>query len=840
MRTRLSVAAQLMPENSCSMFLLSFFSLCSLCLCGSSVFAGPHVTRLSPPGGQRGTTVEVEFTGRHLEQPREVLFYEPGITVEAVKPVETTGREQPVDPGTRVRVRLKLADDCPLGPHGVRLCTNTGLSEYHRFFVGPFPTVEENEVPQKQRNDKRETALAVPVNSTVHGRLNDAADVDMYRIEVKRGQRVSAEVEAARLGVQRGIPDLHLAIYDSEGKKLAAADDSALFVQDPVLSVLAPTDGAYFVEVRHCMYNGAGETYRLHIGTFTRPTAIYPAGGQAGTELQVQILGDPRGAWSQTVRLPATPDDLAFVAVDPTDGVPACSPNRLRVSPFANVLEVEPNDTPEQVSPSTATELPVAFNGIISKPGDVDCFRFGAKKGEAFKFHALANALGSPLDPVMWIKPTTGKTNVPLQRATESRPNQLGFAPAGGLNRETHDPVLEFTAPADGEYVLGIEDERGEGGSDYVYRIEASREENAAYTYIAPEPENQFQPQLRQSIAVAPGNRFTVQMGIFNTSRPFNGELELVGVNLPQGVTLHAPKLTTGMTRVPVVFEAAADVRPQAALIDVVARPVGKADPLTSGYRQTILMNAYGNNDYYLHVPIAKLALAVTEAAPFRVEVEEPKSSLVQNGEMALKFKVQRSPGFDGPVTVKMEWKPTGISTATPLTIPADQSEGTYLLGAARNATAGAHQVTLTAMSGGSRRGYNDGENRTYVASQSFRLTVAEPHVEARIARTSIERGKTATLVCKLNHLQAFTGTARATLARLPRGVELVDPAREITSADKEVSFTLRATPEALVGNYQGIVLDLTVIENGQSVRQLSGSGMLRVDSERGAKTKSK
>jgi hypothetical protein len=59
---------------------------------------------------------------------------------------------------------------------------------------------------------------------------------------------------------------------------------------------------------------------------------------------------------------------------------------------------------------------------------------------------------------------------------------------------------------------------------------------------------------------------------------------------------------------------------------------------------------------------------------------------------------------------------------------------------------------------------------------------------------------------------------------------------QEITSEDKEVKFTLRATTEALVGNYQGIVLDLTVIENGQSVRQLSGSGMLRVDAERGVK----
>jgi hypothetical protein len=750
--------------------------------------------------------------------------------------VGPNGREQPVDPGTRVRVKLKLAKDCELGAHGLRLVTKSGLSEYQRFFVGPFPEVDENET-QTQRNDKRETAKDVAPNVTILGRLSEPTDVDLYRVVVQKGQRVSAEIEAARLGVERGIPDLHLAIYDPDGKRLAAADDSALYVQDPVLSVLAEKDGAYYVEVRHCMFNAAGETYRLHVGTFTRPTAIYPAGGRAGEELMVQVLGDPLGVWQQTVKLLAQPGDQAFVAVD-KDGVPTSSPNRLRVSPFPNVLETEPNDSADALSSAAAVELPAAFNGIINKAGDIDCFRFRAKKRDQFKFHALANAFGSPLDPVIWIKPVGGKGNP--QRAADSRQNQLGQAPGGGLNRETHDPILEFTAPADGEYILGVEDERGDGGADYVYRVEVSTEENAVYTYIAPEPENQNQPQARQTIAVAPGNRYTAQIAIFSTQRPFNGELELVGENLPKGVTLHAPKLTAGMTRVPVVFEASTDATPQAALIDLLVRPVGGKGTLVSGYRQSIMMNAYGNNDYYLHTPITKLALAVTEPAPFRIEVEEPKSALVQNGEMALKFKVVREKGFDSPVTVQMDWRPNGISTATPVTVPANQTEGSYLLGAARNATAGGHQITLTAMTGSARRGYGDGESRTLVASAPFKLTVAEPHIDAKIARTSIERGKTATLVCRLTTLQQFSGKAKATLARLPRGIELVDGEKEISASDKEVTFTLRATPEALVGNYQGVVLDLTVIDNGQAVRQLSGYGQLRVDAERGTQTKSK
>ena len=809
----------------------------------AAVEAGtPRLARISPPGGQRGTTVEVEFVGKALEQPRGVLFYEPGISADAVEVVESVtgpnGKAAAVEAGTRVRARLKLAADCPLGAHGLRLYTAGGLSEYVRFFVGPFPTVEENEVVSKQRNDTRETATPVPVNSTINGKINDPTDVDLYRVEVKSGQRVSAEIEAARLGVERGIPDLHLAIYDADGKQLAAADDSALYVQDPVLSVVAARDGAYFVEVRHSMFNGAGDAYRLHVGTFSRPTGLYPAGGQVGTELRVKILGDPKGVREETVRLPATPGDFAFAAS--VEGVLTPSPNRLRVSPFPNVLEAEPNDQPEQVVTTTITDLPVAFNGIIDKPGDVDCFLFRAKKGEQFKFHALANALGSPVDPAIWIKKVGAKGNAVLVRATDSRPNQLGLAPAGGLIRETQDPMLEFTAPADGEYVLGVENERGEGGPDHVYRVEVQADVNAVHTYIAPEPENQQQPQARQTIAVAAGNRCTAQVAVFTTNRPVTGDLELVGVNLPKGVTLHAPRLTPGLTRVPVVFEVADGVKPQALLIDLVVRPVGGGSPVASGYRQTIQMNAYGNNDYYLHTSVDKLAFAVTEPAPYRVHIEDPKSALVQNGEMSLKFTVIREKGFDGPVTVQMDWKPTGISTATPVTVPAGQTEGAYLIGAARNAAAGSHQITLTAMTGSGRRGYADGETRTYVASQAFKLTVAEPHVEAKIPRASVERGKTATLVCKLNHLQPFEGKATATLARLPRGVELVEATREITSADKEVTFTLRATAEALVGNYQGVVLDLTVTDHGQPVRQLSGSGVLRVDAERGAPAKGK
>ncbi len=707
----------------------------------------PKLQRVIPPCVQHGKLVEVHLQGRYLDQPQEVMLYEPGITVESIDVLtefENGGRMTKADPGTRVRVRLNVSDACTLGPHGLRLRTADGISEYQRFFVGPFATIEEDESNQR-RNDKREAAKSVSLNSTVIGRMGDPTDLDLYSVEAKKGQRLSIEIDAARLGVEQGIPDLHLALLDTNGKVLIEADDSALLLQDPIVALIVPQDGTYFVEVRHSVYAASNDVYLLHVGTFSRPTAIYPAGGQAGQELSVRVLGDPLGERSQKVTLPtthaslsrgATSFEAAFVAIDPESQAPAPTPNSLRVSPFANVLEAEPNDSIEVATMQAAAQLPIAYNGVISKPGDIDCFHFAAKKGDRFRVHALANALGSELDPTIWIKQVGAKAAP--QRATDSRINQLGLPNAGGMNRDTLDPILEFTVPADGEYVLGVEDDRGNGRSDFVYRVECSTETDAIFTYIPPEPENQFSPQARQTIGVPAGGRYNTTFSVVNTTRPFNGELELVAIGLPEGIVMHAPHITPSMPRVPVVFEAAPGAKLAGGFVDVVVRPVAsdaandsEQRTIVSGFRQNLAMNASGNNDYYLHVPFDRLAVAVIEPASFSIEVEEPKSALVQNGEMALKFKVIRAEGFDGAVNVSMEWKPNGVTTATPVSIPAGKNEGEYLIGAARNATAGSYQVTLTGLNGGERPGYRDGSNRTYVATKPFSLNVAEPHIDA-------------------------------------------------------------------------------------------------------------
>src|SRR5262249_25876016 len=131
------------------------------------------------------------------------------------------------------------------------------------------------------------------------------------------GQRISVEVEAARLGnVHAGVEhDLAVRILDGAGKEIANADDSALYIQDPVLSIVAPSDGAYYIEIRQQVFGPARMAwYRAHIGTFTRPTSIFPAGGQVGEQLAARILGDPAGERTERITLPKKVGDFEYFA----------------------------------------------------------------------------------------------------------------------------------------------------------------------------------------------------------------------------------------------------------------------------------------------------------------------------------------------------------------------------------------------------------------------------------------------------------------------------------------------------------------------------------------------
>ena len=163
-----------------------------------------------------------------------------------------------------VLAKFKIAPECRLGVHAMRLRTATGISDMKTFFVGALV-----EVPEKEPNSDFATPQKIALNSTVSG-IVQSEDVDYYVFEVKKGQRISAEIEGMRLG--NTVFDPYIAIMNSGRFEIASSDDSALLRQDSTCQVIAPEDGSYYVQVRESSYGGNGNCrYRLHVGTFPRP-----------------------------------------------------------------------------------------------------------------------------------------------------------------------------------------------------------------------------------------------------------------------------------------------------------------------------------------------------------------------------------------------------------------------------------------------------------------------------------------------------------------------------------------------------------------------------------------
>ena len=93
-----------------------------------------------------------------------------------------------------------------------------------------------------------------------------------------------------------GPNDPAVRIYDADSNEIGRNDDNALHTQDPVLSVIIPKDGVYFIHMHQQMDYEAGRLrhYLMHVGTFPRPLLTYPLGGRAGDLLDLALLGDAR------------------------------------------------------------------------------------------------------------------------------------------------------------------------------------------------------------------------------------------------------------------------------------------------------------------------------------------------------------------------------------------------------------------------------------------------------------------------------------------------------------------------------------------------------------------
>ncbi|MEE2887352.1 MAG: hypothetical protein VX951_07955, partial [Planctomycetota bacterium] len=278
----------------------------------------PEVNAVYPRGARQGSETTLKIYGQRLQSISGITFFKQGIVVLEIKP-QNAGLAE---------VRIKIAKDCPLGNHPLLVRTARGFSNLHLFFVGTLTEVSEDEP-----NNSRSECRVIKLESTVNGRIKPA-DLDVFAVDVKKGQRVNIEVQGLRLGDQEFDP--HLTVTDSQGRRLAMVDDTIFGRLDPLTSLECKVSGRWYITLRENARGGSSTSfYRLHVGTFPRPLAAFPAGGKPGQKIKVRYLTE-NGGFDGSMVIPPAGIHRHFVK---TNRGTSPTPLHIVSSPRSNLLD---------------------------------------------------------------------------------------------------------------------------------------------------------------------------------------------------------------------------------------------------------------------------------------------------------------------------------------------------------------------------------------------------------------------------------------------------------------------------------------------------------------------
>jgi hypothetical protein len=322
---------------------------------------------------------------------------------------------------------------------------------------------------------------------------------------------------------------------------------------DPQIGFVAPADGHYLIRAfgfpsdPNSSIGFAGSdayVYRLTLTIGGFVDYAWPLAVAAGDETSVELFG-----WN-------VPDALRSLAVrgeppsttlfDPQ----LANVASVAVEPHAAIVEAEPNDA---AAPHSIV-LPVTISGRIEANGDTDVFAFAGKQGESLLFELAGRSLGYPIDGVLDVSDSSGKSL--------ARVDDVG----GG-----RDPTLTFAPPADGMYRVTVSDLYGHGSPRHVYRLRAATAQpdfgvatdSHAYVLTAGKPteitlavdrrdgfdeEISFQaPGLPDIVTAAPiasapagDSAKSVKLVLTATGGPFSGPVRIVGQSTGPSKRSHA------------------------------------------------------------------------------------------------------------------------------------------------------------------------------------------------------------------------------------------------------------------------------------------------------------
>jgi hypothetical protein len=412
--------------------------------------AAPDIDSISPLALWPGVPVKITLSGSDLSEATQLWTSFPA-------QVESLG-------GARFQITANAA----VGIGAIRMFGSNGVSNPFLVMLDDLPTITE-----AKTNKTRTTAQAIEFGSAVDG-VCDELSFDWFKLRANKGQRVSIEMVAARLGSKL---DSVLRVVSASGRELARNDDAPGLRGDSFIVFIAPESADYFIEVRDVNYGGGSEYfYHLRVGDFPLVTTTFPIA--VDQDSQSLHLTGPNGEIGEATAKGQTNASTLTVAIKGRTGSAFA---KALMSDRHEAIEREPND-----SAAKATKILIAdgINGRFDKPNDRDCYEFTARKGDRIEFRAATRSIGSPCDAVLEIDSADGRQ---LARSNPSAADE---------------GVVTHNFASNGVYRLVVEEATGAFGPNMIYRVVSRRAAGFALTLDA------------DRVNVAPGKSFDLKVTV--------------------------------------------------------------------------------------------------------------------------------------------------------------------------------------------------------------------------------------------------------------------------------------------------------------------------------------
>ena len=343
---------------------------------------------LTPRAVPLGAKTRLSLTGAGIAAVSRVLISEPGISASIPSSKQSAPNQHDIDVDTGPTARPGL--------HRLSVLTPTGATASQPFVVEPYPPA-----PETEPNDDHATPKPTPLPAILHGQIDKPGDVDHFRFHAKQGDQLVFVTYARSL---TSVLTPTLALLDANGRTLIESSIEEGVV-DPTLTFTIPADGQYSLRVSDSLYTGsANHFYRIHAGPQPFLTSVFPLGARPGQTNLVAIAGlNLKGLDSTPIPLSelASPGSLIDVSTLLPHNVRPVNQRFVVVAEGPQSIESDSNQKPAQ---ALALAVPGAISARIDREGDVDSFRFPARKGKRIILEVFGRRLGSPLDPVIEIR----------------------------------------------------------------------------------------------------------------------------------------------------------------------------------------------------------------------------------------------------------------------------------------------------------------------------------------------------------------------------------------------------------------------------------------------------